>query len=227
MNPNERALDILQKARDALCARLTERIVDSEQEIVDDAEGSSYLSEIEAIYEQIGGRLAHLNAMLANLPPAQVQTPHEATTETASEVVYADLASSTSATFDIDIAASPPLLGLPAPPPPEEAEEWSLTVGLGRIVLATRCDNLSDAARIISEVFDLRPSQARRAAGAFHRQLGRYPDLARRLEQFGVEFRELNEYAAATLLGECFEFQAIDALLLVRSMRQQRLPGID
>jgi len=227
MNPSERALDILQKAREALCARLTERILDSEQEIAEDAEGSSYLSEIEAIYEQIGGRLAHLNAMLANLPPAQVQPAPEPTTETASEVVYADLASGTSATFDIEIASSPPLLGLPAPPAREESEVWSLTVGLGRVVQMTRADDLSEAARLISEVFDLRPSQARRAAAAFQRQLGRYPDLARRLEQFGMEFRELNEYAAATLLGECFEFQAIDALLLVRSMKQQRLPRID
>jgi hypothetical protein len=227
MNPNERALDILQKARDALCTRLTERILDSEQEIAEDAEGSSYLSEIEAIYEQLGGRLAHLNAMLANLPPAQVQPTAEPTTETASEVVYADLASGTSATFDIEIAASPPLLGLPAPPTREESEVWSLTVGLGRVVQMTRADDLTEAAHLISEVFDLRPSQARRAAAAFQRQLCRYPDLARRLEQFGMEFRELNEYAAATLLGECFEFQAIDALLLVRSMRQQRLPGID
>ncbi len=217
MNSNERALDILQKARDALVARLTERILDAEQEIVDDAEGSSYISEIETIYEQIGGRLAHLNAMLANLPPVQTQPA----TESASEVVYADLASSTAATFDVDISSSPPLLGLPAPPAREEV--WSLTVALGRVVQTTRAGDSKEAMLLISEVFDLKPSQARRAAAAFQRQLGRYPDLAHRLEQFGMEFRELNEYAAATLLGECFEFQAIDALLLVRSMKQQKI----
>ncbi len=70
MNPHSLALSILQKARDALAERLTQRIIDAEHEIAEDAAGSTYLSEIESIYDQLGGRLAHVNAMLANLPPA-------------------------------------------------------------------------------------------------------------------------------------------------------------
>src|SRR6186713_3195930 len=64
MDSQAQAIAILQKARDALAARLTQRVIESQQEIEDDADGGTYFSEIEAIYDQLGGRLAHLNAML-------------------------------------------------------------------------------------------------------------------------------------------------------------------
>jgi len=89
MNDRSIAISILQKARDALSERLTQRVIDAQHEIESDADGSSYLSEIETIYEQLGGRLAHLNAMLSNLPPSTLATPAEAA---ASEIIYADLA---------------------------------------------------------------------------------------------------------------------------------------
>ena len=231
MDSHAQALAILQKARDALAARLTQRVVESQQEIEDDAEGGTYFSEIEAIYDQLGGRLAHLNAMLSSLPPAPSQPYSDAT---ASEIVYADLAASPSSTldpsstFDIDATNPLTLLALPAPshfeePPSETAAEPMVEVFAG-IVLHAQAGNLSGAARLISEAFDVRPSLARRGAQAFERQLERYPDLGRRFEQLGSAIAETNEYAAATLLGECFEFQAIDALLLVRALKNQHYP---
>ena len=48
MNDRSLAISILQRARDALHARLTERILESQHEIAADAEGGSYLSEIES-----------------------------------------------------------------------------------------------------------------------------------------------------------------------------------
>src|SRR5260221_2349450 len=101
MNHRTLAISILQKARDTLSERLTQRVVDSQQDIEDDAEGCSYLSEIETIYEQLGGRLAHLNAMLANLPAAM--GPSLADTA-ASEVIYADLASAYPTGLEIEAA---------------------------------------------------------------------------------------------------------------------------
>src|SRR5580704_11167938 len=78
MNPRSEAINILQQARDLLADRLTERVREAREEIMDDAEGLCYLSEIEQIYEQMGGRLAHINAMLANLPPVAEQATAEA-----------------------------------------------------------------------------------------------------------------------------------------------------
>ena len=89
MNQRSLAIAILQRARDVLTEQLTDRVIESRHEIEADAAGGSYLSEIESLYDQLGGRLAHLNAMLANLPPDS--TPTSADTA-ASEIVYADLA---------------------------------------------------------------------------------------------------------------------------------------
>ncbi len=218
MNPHSQAISILQKARDALAERLTLRVIESQHEIEQDAEGATYLSEIEQIYEQLGGRLAHLNAMLSNLPPAPPQPVADAT---ASEIVYADLACSPSSTLDVDAANPLTVLALPAPPSRDEPVAEPMVETFAGIVLHAKSGELTSAARLISEVFDVRPSQARRGAQAFQRQLQRYPDLGRRFEDLGATIAEINEYAAATLLGECFEFQPIDALLLVRGLKQQ------
>jgi hypothetical protein len=224
MDPHSQALSILQNARDALSARLAQRIIESEQEIVEDAEGGSYLSEIETIYDQLGGRLTHLNAMLANLPPAAAGSASDA----ASEVIYADLASSPSSTFDVDATGPLPILALPAPAAyEEEVVEQPLVEVFAGIVLCAQAGESNGAARLISELFDIKPSQARRGAMAFERQLARFPELGRRFEQLGADIDETNEYAAATLLGECFEFQPIDALLLVRSLKEHHDSGSD
>jgi hypothetical protein len=224
MNDQSQALSILQKARDALTARLTQRIIDAQQEIVEDAEGNSYLSEIETIYEQLGGRLAHLNAMLSNLPPAP---PQHSSETAASEVIYADLASSPSSTLDVDATGPLTLLALPAPATYDETRVEPIIELFAGIVLYIKSGDLTSGARLISELFDVKPSLARRGAQAFGRQLERFPDLARRFEQFGASIDATNEYAAATLLGECFEFQPIDALLLVRSLKEHHDSGSD
>lgn len=215
MNDRSLAISVLQKARDVLHARLTERVIESQHEIVADAEGGSYLSEIETIYEQIGGRLAHLNAMLSNLPPAD-GAPADAT---ASEIIYADLASAYPTRLDLEAVPQAALLGLPAPARTEEVAAFSLAGALQSIVLHVRAGDLATASRLIAELFDIKPSLARRGASAFARQMINYPDLARRIEELGYSFEATNEYSAATLLGECFEFQAIEALSLVRALK--------
>jgi hypothetical protein len=71
MNDNAQAKEILTQARDHLVERIVNRIVEAREEILDDAMGESYMGEIEVIYEQLGGRLNHVNAMLANMPAAE------------------------------------------------------------------------------------------------------------------------------------------------------------
>ncbi len=71
MNERAEAIRILQKTREILAQRLTERILEAEEEILAEAEGLSFLSEIESIYDQIGVRLAHVNQMLNHLPAAE------------------------------------------------------------------------------------------------------------------------------------------------------------
>jgi len=223
MNERSLALSILQKARDALSQRLTERVIESQDEIQSDAEGGSYLSEIETIYEQIGGRLAHLNAMLSNLPP--VESAPTTADASASEIIYADLAAAYPTGLDLEATAPVALLGLPAPSTAEESPVKPLAETFQNIVLYVRAGDLDTAGRMIAEVFDIKPSQERRGASAFARQLVSYPELALRSEELGFSLGGTNEYAAATLLGECFEFQAIEALSLVRGLKSRAAEG--
>ena len=223
MNERSLAISILQRARDALSERLSQRIVESQQEIEEDASGGSYLSEIEAIYDQIGARLAHLNAMLTNLPP---EDPRPATDSargdaTASEIVYADLAAGHALPLDLEVAP-PARLGLPAPATSEKPPGEPLVEMFANIVIHTQSGDWSSAVRLISELFDIKPSQARRGARAFARQMDQFPELALRIEQLGAALAETNDYAAATLLADCFEFQAIDALALVRALKSRQ-----
>lgn len=218
MNDRSLAISVLQKARDALSERLTQRVIESRDDIEADAEGGSYLSEIETIYEQIGGRLAHLNAMLSNLPP---MTSAPAADPTASEVIYADLAAAYPAGLEQEPAPSARLLGLPAPSHAVESSTRQQAVAFQNIVRHAQAADLATASRLISELFDIKPSQARRAAQAFSRQIVEQPELARRIEDLGSSLEASNEYTTATLLGECFAFQAIDALSFVRALKDR------
>jgi hypothetical protein len=217
MNQRTLAISILQKARDALGERLTQRILESEQEIAADAEGGSYLSEIEAIYDQIGGRLAHLNAMLAHLPPVAASVPADAT---ASEIIYADLASAYPSGLDLDATSPVTLLALPAPPNSDEGSQLqALADDFVNVVAHVQAGELAGAGRLISELFDVKPSQGRRGAQALARQIVESPELVRRIAEVAGTLDEANEYSTATLLSECFEFQAIESLAIVRSLK--------
>ena len=68
MNNRADAIAILRQAREILARRLTERVLELEDELLDDARGLTYFGEIETVYEQVAVRLSHVNAMLNHLP---------------------------------------------------------------------------------------------------------------------------------------------------------------
>ena len=92
---------------------------------------------------------------------------------------------------------------------------------LQSLIAHAQASDMAQLSRILSELFDLKPTQARRAASTFVRELAQRPELARRMEDLSLSLESANEYSAATLLVECFEFQAIDALSLVRALKSR------
>ena len=78
MNDRSRALQILKQAREILLQRLTEHVLENEEEILSDARGESYMGEIDSLYEQIGTPLVHLNQILSNLPVEDDVHAHDA-----------------------------------------------------------------------------------------------------------------------------------------------------
>jgi hypothetical protein len=218
MNDRSLAIGILHSAREQLGRRLTERIIEAREEIEADACGQSYLSEIEAIYDQLGSRLAHVSAMLANLPPAADEVPSDAT---ATEIIYADLASGSSTAFEPATVSPPTVLALPAPPHEEAVEADSLADTVGQIVVLVAAGDHFSAARLISECFDSRPSQARHWSATLGRQMARRPDLARRLIDLAASLDETDEHTAVAVVGECFELEAFEAVLLLRVLKRR------
>lgn len=68
MPDHQEAQAVLTQARDLLAQRLSELVLGSQDELLNDARGESYMGEIGGIYDQVGTRLSQVNAMLASLP---------------------------------------------------------------------------------------------------------------------------------------------------------------
>lgn len=130
MSDRNHAISILTQARDALLRRMTEQIVENSDQLLADAAGESFLSEIEELYDRMGTKLSHLNQMISSIPPEM--EPHSGGdslgmvfeedfsrpafegipyTNPGEEVFRSDTASSSSQ-----------LLGLPAPTEPAPAK---------------------------------------------------------------------------------------------------------
>ena len=127
MNDRNRALQILKEAKETLANRLTEKVLEQEEEILADAGGESYMNEIESLYEQIGLKLSHVNSMLSNLPveppPLQVESASVQHSEDDAFTVATDPSPSADAVVaDTTLAlAGPVFLHTPALPAPKVA----------------------------------------------------------------------------------------------------------
>ncbi len=218
MNPRSEAINILQQARDLLAERLTERIRDAHEQILEDAEGHSYLSEIEQIYEQMGGRLAHLNAMLSNLPPAEEPQTVETTTHAASPV-FTDVAA---ASFPSTIDATPPFpvdepLALPAPD--QRTVTLATPATFQGFALQIHASDLDAAGRSLAELFAVDATRGRRCADVFSAQLAVNPDLFGKAMKLRSDLESGNVNGALMLLWECFGLQGLESLGVLQTLK--------
>ena len=84
--------------------------------------------------------------------------------------------------LDLEGTAPLTLLALPAPVNFEEPQIDWLAAAFRDIAQQIQAGQLAGASRLISEVFDIKPSHARRAAGFCARQLATDPGMAARLQ---------------------------------------------
>jgi hypothetical protein len=222
MNERSVAITILERARELLGQRLAQRVVDSQQEIEADAEGNSYLSEIETIYDELGARLAHVNAMLANMPASSGPSAADIT---ASEIIYADLATSNPIRVDLEGTT---LLALPAPASFEKhTAANSALCGLEEIAYRAERGELDSASRMIGDLFDLKPSQATRSAVALARRLRETPNTGPDVFEAVSLVNRVDEQGAAQLLADLFELSTDDTLSIVRAIQRAGARAVD
>ena len=217
MNQRVDAIGILQKARDLLAERLTERILESRQEILDDAEGVTYLSEIEAVYEQLGGRLAHINTMLSHLPAADELSLADSA---GAEPMFSDVRTTFDTPYDLEMPVISLPLALPAPAVAEERPQIALAPhSLQSFALFMQTGDLHSAAGCLAELFDLPTVRSQACLEAFVQRWTAQPDLLHRVVALRCELQSGSVSSTLGALWECFGLQGMESISVLQSLR--------
>jgi hypothetical protein len=203
MNDRARAIAILRQAREILAGRLTERILDAQEELLDDARGLTWCGEIDNVYEQLALRLSHVNSMLSNLPPEEEPVRLA--------LAYKPANAESAPAFQI---GSTEVLTVR-----HEATAMPTTVTFelfGRQVL---CDELEWAGRSLAVLLAVDEALGRRCALAFHARLRQSPELITRLVQLRRELQDGSIHGPLKLLQECFGLEGLEALSVLQTLR--------
>ena len=226
-----RALDVLQQAREILAQRLTERVLDTAEDILNDARGDSYMNDIDMLYDQVGMRLAHINQMISNLPAAT-----ESAASTHTSTVHAphfnddrfsprEEEESTSSGYSHE--ATPALVGplyvaapaLPAPRVEENTE--ANAVSFVTFVTQIRAGNIFAAGSILSQLFAVAPGRGLQCAELFAERMERDPGFLTRAMQLRVEVQGEGFNGALVLLYECFGLTGIESVAVLQTLRNR------
>ncbi|MDZ4782174.1 MAG: hypothetical protein SGJ19_18155 [Planctomycetia bacterium] len=208
MNERARALAILKQARDLLTDRLTSRIVESHEAILEDAAGMSYTSELEAIYDQVGARLVHVNALLANLPASDESSLQDATrpqqllTMSPGDPVFV----ASTASPHLDLADAAPVEA------PASFQSFVQQVVAGEV---------DAAGATLAGLLELEQSRAARCAQRFHERLTQEPDFLTKAMQLRHALRSGSANDVLMMLWECFGLQGVEAVGVYQTLQSR------
>ncbi|MEX0728920.1 MAG: hypothetical protein WEB58_20405 [Planctomycetaceae bacterium] len=228
MPPQDQAYKILKQAREILAKRLVERILDSSEDILDDAAGESYSNEIEQIYEQCGSRLQHIQNMLNLLPPPEpavgiasastIHTPIEfPEQETEVHTTMVGL-SETDHAFAQMIPERTPAVSH------ESAGDPSVSAGLptfGDFAQHIVAGNLDGASQVLSLLLDLSLERARKCTEWFHRRMQSDENFLQQARKLRESVGAANVNDTLDLLWHCFGLQGFEAVAIWPRLRSQ------
>lgn len=206
MNDRARALAILKQAREILLTRLTERVLENEESILDDARGESYMGEIDALYEQVGTPLVHLNQILSSLPVEDDVQVHDTHTVHATAHSYAEIVP----------PAWPEIPALPAPRGSSVAEamgeEVAAPISFQTFAAQIQAEDIVGAGESLAYLFDLPPQRAVRCAQHFHQQVREDADFFMKAMQLRRELTSGSHNGAIMLLLQCFGLSGVESI---------------
>lgn len=214
MNDRARAVQILEQARDILLNRLTERVLEAEEEILDDARGHTYAGEIDSLHDQLGMRINHVNAILAAIPrpeegpPANIVGGAAFEPEQATSVIagYLPVPTADSRATVIETAPEP-------------------ACALQCFVDRVATDDLDAAARALAALLDTSESRARACVETFHSRLLAEPTFIDKAVELRRHVEGGSVNAALALLRECFDLRGEESLAALRSLRARAARG--
>ena len=231
MNDRVRAQKILREAKETLAQRLTEKVLEQQEEILADSRGDSYMNEIESLYEQIGLKLSHVNSMLSNLPvespPTHVEPAAAQHAPDDTFTVATDPSPSADAVVsDTTLAlAGPVYLHVPALPAPKAKEAppqpAAAPVSFQLFAAQIQAGDLKGAGKTLGLLFDLKPRRAVACATLFSERLRSDKEFLRKASQLRRELHAGSHHAALVLLVECFGLTSDEAASVLASLRRR------
>ncbi len=222
MSERNEALAVLKQARDALLARMTDAILEQAEEIVADAEGESFLSEIESLYDQMGNKLAHLNQMIANLPAEP--EPQDEPVSFDREDVAEQKPPARLPHFPIESQAAiempsrgdrDDLIGLPAP-----GTSLPKAPAFARFVSHIEQGETDQAGDVIAQIFGLSPFSGIKCAETFAARYESDTGVVVKAMRIRQELTHNRFNDALMLMHECFGLQGIEAMIALQKMRE-------
>lgn len=243
MNDRARAISVLQQARDILAERLTERILESRESILEDALGLSYSSEIDAVQEQIGMRLNNVHMLLNNLPPLEdapaptdeeeeqqpqgpiaigyePEPPASPVIELPSATFYGDATTHDMQETAMVVAtaqpSSPTSLPTAAAAPPTVLQPVISFQAFAERVLA---NDVEGAGAVLAGLFDVPGSRGRDCAKRFQEQLAERPQMLQKAMGLRGELASGSVNGALLVLWECFGLQGLESLAALQALK--------
>ena len=222
MSDRNEALAVLKQARDALLARMTDAILEQAEEIVADAEGDSFLSEIESLYDQMGNKLAHLNQMIANLPSEpepqedgySFDREDEASERQTARLPHFPIAAQASVEMP-SRGERDDLIGLPAP-----GVSLPKAPAFARFVSHIEQGETDQAGDVIAQIFGLSPFSGMKCAETFAARYEKDTGVVVRAMRIRQELTQNRFNDALMLMHECFGLQGIEAMIALQKMRE-------
>ncbi|MEX0793239.1 MAG: hypothetical protein WD045_08895 [Pirellulaceae bacterium] len=222
MSDRNHAISILTQARDALLRRMTEQIVEQSDQLLADAAGESYLSEIEELYDRMGTKLSHLNQMISSIPP-EMESPtggdsagmvfEEDFSRPSFEVIpYSNPGEEV---FRSDTASTPqPLLGLPAP-----TEKAPAKPAFAQFMLFVESNRLEEASETLAPLLALPLARVSRCVDWFSERFREDNQVVSRAMRIRHEIAANKNNDALSLLHECFGLQGMEAIIALQTLR--------
>lgn len=213
----EQAVDLLTRARDILAARLTERVLELGDDLLDDARGESYAGEIDSLYDQIGTRLNQVNTMLAGLPAvSDIPSTHSFSTGTPTLEHSPHFVQTVSPSSDTDceISVSEDLITTQETPT-RNSEPSTYPLFVQDII---RRDCTTAGHRLV-KILNLSLERAERCAARFREQLDRDPAFLSKVQALRRALNGEDSNQALLLLWECFGLQGEESTAAMPKLR--------
>jgi hypothetical protein len=231
MNDRARATEILKNARNVLAERLTEKILEQQEELLDDARGDSYMNEIESLYEQVGVKLSHVGQMLSNMPAEEppVET-HTATAQHGPESTFV-VATEAAPNYDgVSQDTLPALFGpvfvatpaLPAPKSSEPLKHRGTHSALQAFAAQIQAGDLLAAGRTLANLFGIEETRAVACAATFAQRVRSEAAFFRKAMELRVELHSSNPQRALLLLLDCFGLSRGESAEILRNLARRK-----